>query len=286
MRLGGYFRPQNIEELEAVPEKLDSYGLSCIVAPSRIVEMTDDEAIAFGERARELGIVIGESIPGRNLGTTNPELRQERIDFCRTMLQKSELMQCHGMVILVGSPGASDYQAEPTPFLYTDAGRADFRETVLRIMDGLELEHAKLLIEPWHHSFFYRPGPVREFVESLDDPRVLVHLDQMNMIDQDHLFKTTEYINETFDLLADYVGGVHFKDLAWDWHYMFLKLDEVLIGDGLMDYHTYMRRVSELPGDVACFCEHLTEEGDFAINFARLHKIAADLGVSFARRGE
>jgi sugar phosphate isomerase/epimerase len=286
VRLGGYVRPQSMAELEAAPEALDTYGLSCIIAPRAINDMTDDEAIAYGVRARELGVVIGEAIPGVNLGTNDPELRQQRIDYCRTMLLKSDLMHCHGIVILVGSPGPNDHLAEVHPYLFTDACRNEFRETVLRIVDGLDLQHAKLLIEPWNHSFFYRPGPVREFMDSLDDPRVLVHLDQMNMIDQDHLFKTTEYIDETFDLLSDYVGGIHFKDLAWDWHHMFLKLDEVLIGDGLMDYETYLRRVSELPGDVACFCEHLSEEGDFAINFARLHKLAADLGVSFARRGE
>lgn len=286
MRLGGYVRPETMAELEAAPEKLDTYGLSCIVAPRAINDMSDDDAVAYGERARELGVVIGEAIPNVNLGTEDPELRQHRIDYCRTMLLKSELMHCHGIVILVGSPGSSDYLAEAHPYLFTDDCRREFRETVLRIVDGLELRHAKLLIEPWNHSFFYRPGPVREFMDSLDDPRVLVHLDQMNMIDQDHIFATSTYINETFDLLSQYVGGIHFKDLAWDWHHMFLKLDEVLIGDGVMDYETYVRRVSELPGDVACFCEHLSEEGDFAINFARLHKIAAGLGVSFARRGE
>jgi sugar phosphate isomerase/epimerase len=286
LRLGGYIRPQDIAELEAAVPKLDTYGLSCVVAPRRINDMTDDEAIAYGERARELGVVVGEAIPNVNLGVEDPELRQQRIDYCRTMLLKSDLMQCHGIVILVGSPGPSDHHAEVHPYQFTDECRAEFRETVLRIIDGLELEHAKVLIEPWNHSFFYRPGPVREFIESVDDPRVLVHLDQMNMIDQDHIFKTTEYINETFDLLGDYVGGIHFKDLAWDWHHMFLKLDEVLIGDGVMDYETYLRRVAELPGDVACFCEHLTEEGDYAVNFARLHKLAGDLGLAFARRGE
>jgi sugar phosphate isomerase/epimerase len=284
VRLGGFVRPQSVAELEDAGEKLDVYGLSCVVAPRAINDLSDAEAVGYGERARDLGVVIGEAIPGVNLGTRDPVARQERIETCRTMLRKCELMGCHGIVILVGSPGAADYLAEVDPFMFTDEGRDDFRETVLRIVDGLDVEHARLLIEPWNHSFFYRPGPIREFMEALDDPRVAVHLDQMNMIDQDHYWKTTEYINETFDLLGPYIGGIHFKDLKWDWHHMFLKLDEVLIGDGVMDYHTYVRRVSELPGDIACFCEHLQEEGDYAINFARLHKIAADLGVSFEPR--
>src|SRR5439155_5320821 len=145
-------------------------------------DMTDDEAVAYGERARELGIVVGEAIPGVNLGTLDLDARQQRIDYCRTMLLKSDLMHCHGIVILVGSPAPDDYLAAVDPFMFTDEGRDDFLETVLRIVDGLDLKHARLLIEPWNHSFFYRPGPIREFMDSLDDPRVAVHLDQMNMI--------------------------------------------------------------------------------------------------------
>ncbi len=288
MRLGGsaMFSPQSMAELEAAPDRLDKYGLSCVVAPYRINEMTDDEVVAYGARARELGITVAEAIPGVNLGTTDLDLRAQRIERCRTMLQKADLMECHGIVILVGSRGATDIHYEAHPFGFTEECRSEFRETVLRIVDGLDLAHARVMLEPWNHSFFYRPHAVREFMESIDDARVRVHLDQMNMIDQDHLFQTTSYINETFDLLAPYIGGVHFKDLAWDWRRMFLHLDEVLIGDGLIDYHTYVRRVSELPGDIACFCEHLTEEQDYAVNFARLHKIAGDLGVAFRRRGE
>src|SRR5581483_2718415 len=111
-------------------------GLSCVVAPRGINDMSDDEAAGYGERARELGIVVGEAIPGVNLGTRDPEARRQRIDYCRTMLRKCDLMECHGVVILVGSPGPNDYLAEVDPFMFTDEGREDFRETVLRIVDG------------------------------------------------------------------------------------------------------------------------------------------------------
>jgi hypothetical protein len=42
---------------------------------------------------------------------------------------------------------------------------------------------------------------------------------------------------------------------------MFLKWDEVRIGEGVMDYDTYLRRVATLPADTPCFCEHLSCEG-------------------------
>jgi sugar phosphate isomerase/epimerase len=284
MRLGGFFRPETVADLSEVGADLDRYGLSAVVAPRRIAEMTDDEALEFGEVARTLGIVVGESIPNLNLMVRDEALRTERVDTLRAILRTSDLMGCHGSVILVGSVAAADRIAAVDPYMLTDECRAEFRELVLRILDGLELGHTKLLIEPWPNSFFYRPEPALEFLESLDHPLVGLHLDQMNMVDQDTYFDTTELIDRTFDLLSAYVCGVHFKDVLWDWSHMLLKLDEVLIGDGVLDYHTYLRRLLELDGDVVCFCEHLATEADYAENFSRLHRLAGDVGFEFERR--
>jgi sugar phosphate isomerase/epimerase len=65
---------------------------------------------------------------------------------------------------------------------------------------------------------------------------------------------------------------------------MFLKWDEVYIGDGVMDYDTYLRQLAQLPADIPCYCEHLPEERDYALSFARLHRLAAKAGTAFVRR--
>ena len=284
MRLGGFFRPETIAELSVVGADLDRHGLSAIVAPRRIGEMDGDEAVEFGELARTLGIVVGESIPNLNLMVRDEELRAERIEALRAILRTSDLMGCHGSVILVGSVAAADRIAAIDPYMYTAECRTEFRDIVLRVLDDLDLRHTKLLIEPWPNSFFYRPEAILEFLESVDHPRVALHLDQMNMVGPDTYFRTTELINTTFDLLAPHIGGVHFKDVLWDWSHMLLRLDEVLIGDGVLDYETYLRRLLELEGDVICFCEHLPGEAEYAENFSRLHRLARDLGFEFERR--
>jgi sugar phosphate isomerase/epimerase len=284
MRLGGFFRPETVAELAAVGDDLDRHGLSAVQAPRRIAEMGDEEAVEFGELAHNLGIVVGESIPNLNLMVRDDGLRAERIEGFRAILRTSDLMRCHGSVILVGSVAPEDKIAAVDPYMYTDECRDEFRELLLRVLDGLELRHTKVLIEPWPNSFFYRPEPIRSFLESVDHPAVRLHLDQMNMVGPDTYFHTTELINTTFDLLADYVAGVHFKDVLWDWTHWLLKLDEVPIGDGVLDYDTLLRRLLELDGDVVCFCEHLADEAEYGRNFARLHALAQEHGFAFERR--
>jgi sugar phosphate isomerase/epimerase len=285
MRLGGMlFRPNDADELDEMVETFDVYGLSAVSAPAGFVDMTDDEAAAFGERARKLGVEVGEAFARPNLMVRDESLRAQRLENLRAGLRKAEIMGCHAVVVLVGTVSDEDHLAAPHPYMYSDECQQEFREILLRAVDDLDLQTTKLIVEPWTTSFFYQPAAIREFLDRVDHPGIGVHLDQMNMVDQQHYYRTTELINETFDLLAPYIVGVHFKDVRWDWRHMLLKFDEVPVGDGVLDYRTYLRRVAELDVDTACFCEHYQTEGEYAISFARLHKIAAEIGTPFVQR--
>jgi hypothetical protein len=65
---------------------------------------------------------------------------------------------------------------------------------------------------------------------------------------------------------------------------MFLKFDEVLVGDGVLDYPTCIHRLSKLDRDMTCSCEHLESETEYALNFSRLHQLAADANTEFLPR--
>ncbi|MDP6381350.1 MAG: TIM barrel protein, partial [Phycisphaerae bacterium] len=244
MRLGGYFGAKTIEELEPLCAKLDAHGLSAISAPAQLADMTDDECAAYGERARGLGMIIGEVGMWQNLMTPDAEKQAERIGLLRTMLSKADAMGCLSVVTLVGTKHECDAALAPHPYMYTDECKAEFREIVLRILDGLDLETTKYIIEPWTNSFFYQPEDIKAFIDRVGHPSFGLHLDQMNLINQESFYKTTELIHKTFRLLADDVVSVHLKDTAWDFWHMFLKWDEVLIGDGVMDYETYLKKLA------------------------------------------
>jgi sugar phosphate isomerase/epimerase len=286
MRLGGFFAGNSIEELEPLCEKLDTYGLSAIPAPRRLAEMSLDECAAYGERARGLGLVVGEVGMWQNLLTDDEALRSERIAKVRTLLIRAEAMGCHCVVTLVGTKDPSDLALAPHPYMYTERCKAELRATVMRILDGLDLKNTRYVIEPWHNSFFYQPQNIRAFIDSVGHRSFGLHLDQMNMVNQEFFYNTTELINQTFDLLADSVVSVHLKDINCDANHLVLKWDEVDIGDGVMDYETYLKRLAELPADTPCYCEHRGTERDYALNFARLHHLARKAGVRFLRRGE
>lgn len=132
--------------------------------------------------------------------------------------------------------------------------------------------------------FFYQPEDILEFIESVNHPFFGLHLDQMNLINHKYFYNTKELIIKTFKLLKDYIVSVHLKDISWDYEHMFLKWDEVNIGDGVMDYETYLKNLAQLHIDTPCYCEHWIEEKEYALNFSRLHYLAKKAGVEFMRR--
>lgn len=285
MRLGGFYGAERVDDLEPLCEQLDRHGLSAIPAPGRLARMTDEECAEFGDTARRLGMVVGETGMWDNLMTEDEDLRNARIDEVRLLLRKAEVMGCACVISLVGSRHPSDSPVAPHPFMYTAQARSEFHDVVMRILDGLELDQTCYTAEPWCNSFFYKPDDVLEFLDRVDHPRFRLHLDQMNMISFETFFETTTLINQTFDMLGDRVAAVHLKDLRWDYEHFMFKWDEVLIGDGVMDYDTYLTRLAELPADTPAFCEHLPGEAEYVTNFARLHDKAASAGVQFLRRG-
>jgi len=283
VRLGGFYRAVCVDELEPLCDKLDTHGLSAIGAPARLADMQPDECADFGGKARELGIVIGESGMWENLLTDDRDLRDHRVRRVRALLRNADIMGCHCVVSLVGTKHGSDSALAPHPYNFSEGCRLEFRDVVLRILDGLELSTTRYVIEPWHNTFFYQPEEIRSFIDSVDHPRFGLHLDQMNVVSQSSFYNTTALIERTFDLLADVAVSAHLKDVQCDHRHMFLKYDEVNIGDGVMDYQTYLTRLAALPPDLPCYCEHMAEERDYALNFARLHHLAASLLFSFRR---
>ena len=279
-----FVRPGSVDDFDDITPQLDRYGLSAIGAPWALWNRSLDECAAFGERARKLGIMVGEASFNDNLMVADQALVNQRINDIRRGLRNADAMQCRTLHILPGTKDPAGGMLTPHPVMFTDAYKAELREVVLRIMDGLDLQHTRFLIEPFNHSFFYQPEDIREFFDAVDHPRVGFQMDVVNMIAMDTYFDTTSLIHRTFDLLGDFVYSSHVKDMQWDHGHLTLKWDEVLIGQGTLDLATYLQRLDELDPETPCYCEHLPDEASYAHNFAKVHEVAEQVGVVVKHR--
>jgi sugar phosphate isomerase/epimerase len=291
MRLGvlpPFFNAADADGLDALVPTLDRHRLSAICGPENLDTWDADRAAGYGEKARGLGLVIGEAGMWDNLMHPDADQQRAAVDRLRLMLQRASVMGCRNVVSLVGSRDAEGGPMIPHPGNFTEEFQREFRDVVLRVLDGLDLGGTRYLVETWPNTFFYEPEAMRAFGESIDHPAFGLHLDPCNLHHHQWAFRSTERLRHAFDILAPLCHSVHLKDIKWDGsHYQWLMhLDEVKIGEGSMDYPTLLRLIDEtMPKDMTCYLEHLTSEADYIDNINAVHRHAEAAGVTVLPRG-
>ncbi len=112
--------------------------------------------------------------------------------------------------------------------------------------------------------------------EDVGDDRVKVTLDPVNMLHPGVIFRTTELINTCFDLIGEDIEYAHAKDLSWP--EMIPGFTHEILGQGLMDYETYLVRLSRMKKTRVMYIEHLPDE-KYAPSRQYLVETAERLGV-------
>jgi sugar phosphate isomerase/epimerase len=116
-----------------------------------------------------------------------------------------------------------------------------------------------LAVEALNPCNINNPRAHVRFREDVGDSRIKVTLDPTNMLNTTVYYRTTELINECFDLLGEDIMYAHAKDVLWlpD---MLPAFKWVVPGTGTMDYETYLTRLSRLNYPRPLLLEFLSED--------------------------
>jgi sugar phosphate isomerase/epimerase len=293
MRLGLNWRPVATDaDLTAALDLCDDLGIGAVAAPAAVGDWSLAECRAYGEAVRERGLIVGELGYWENLLAPDGATRTDRVEDVRDLLRRADAMGADCVVTLVGSR-SPEWAGAPHPDNYGEGFRSDVRETVARVLDGLELERTRYVLEPWYNTFFHRPRPVRAFLDAVDDDRLGVHMDAMNMHTVETAHRSTTVIDRAFDLLAEDAAAVHVKDLALvagegrD----VCTLREVPPGagdeaaEGCLDLARYVERLDDLDEDVAVYTEHWEDDATYEAAIEHLRGIADRVGTTVVGRG-
>jgi sugar phosphate isomerase/epimerase len=121
-----------------------------------------------------------------------------------------------------------------------------------------------------------------ELIRAVDRPEFAAHLDPVNLVMTPRTyFDTGALIRECFQKLGPWIVSCHAKDIALH-ETAALHLDEVQIGEGNLDYRTYLTELARLP-EVPLLLEHLKPE-EYALARDRVFGFGDAAGVSFLHR--
>jgi sugar phosphate isomerase/epimerase len=118
----------------------------------------------------------------------------------------------------------------------------------------------------------------KRLMEDVGDPRFKICLDPTNMTSLATYYRSTETLNESFDLLGEHIMNGHAKDFKLD-RRMYVNLLEVPPGQGMQDYETYLVRMSRLSWARTLLLEHFPAEA-YPPAKAFIEKTAEKVGVT------
>ena len=114
-----------------------------------------------------------------------------------------------------------------------------------------------IILETHQTSTLNSAQSIQRIIERTESKRVKVNLDPANFMgDLQTAFNPAPTINELFALLEPYIDTVHVKDVYVEDHFL-VHISETIIGTGIMDLDTVLRRAYNAQPDGYVIIEHL-----------------------------
>ncbi|HDY87661.1 MAG TPA: sugar phosphate isomerase/epimerase, partial [bacterium] len=133
-------------------------------------------------------------------------------------------------------------------------------------------------IEALNLTNINNPRAHLQLIEDVGDSRCKVTIDLVNMINLGTYFRTTELINECFDLLGEHIIVADAKETYVLPNKMSAYITQVVPGKGILDYETYLVRLSRLSYPRSLLIEGIAEK-DYPEAKKYIEETAAKVGV-------
>jgi sugar phosphate isomerase/epimerase len=245
------------------------------------VELNDRQRIRAIEQAFvEADVVIAEVGRWKNLLAADPAERQANLEFVTEGLALADEVGALCCVDIAGSYSVESWFG-PHPDNLSEQFLDAAVENARKIVDAVKPQRAKFCYEMMGWALPDSPDSYVRMIQAVDRPGFGVHLDPANLINcPQRFYRNTDLLNECFDKLGPWIVSCHAKDVAWKID-MQVHFQEVVLGQGQLDYRTYLSRLAALPRDVPLMIEHMQNAEEY--ERSRQHVFAAghDIGVRF-----
>jgi len=185
--------------------------------------------------------------------------RAEGIRGLQALTHIGQLLDAHTVYV---RPGSLNAQGAWYPHPENYAAR-----TFDRLVDSLrqaaqtaQAEGMLLALEGHVLSLLDTPQRMRDVLEAVASPALRFNTDPVNFIGTvKDAYDPSRVLDELASLLGPYTAAAHLKDMAVQ-DKLVLHIDEVVIGEGTMDYDLLLRQLDQMNPDMYGMIEHLPDE--------------------------
>lgn len=281
IRLGGHGLPIGSDDPYAFARAHREFGYGAAYVPE--VRLDDrDRLVAIEQAFAAANVVLAEIGIWRNLVSPDEAVRKANLAYAVERLAIADAVGAGCAVSYIGSFRAGTDYAPAAENMGPEAFDACV-ETVRYLLDTVKPTRAKFALEMMQYSLPDSVDSYVELINAIDRPMFGAHFDPVNIIMTPRVyFDNGALIRECFDKLGQWVVSCHAKDITLH-HQAALHLDEVQIGEGVLDYRTYLGELNRLPREVPLMLEHLKGE-EYAVARDRIFAVGDAISVDFAVR--
>lgn len=281
IRLGGNGVPESADDPYAFAQAHRKFGYAAAYCPE--VDLDDTDRLKDIEKAfDEADVMIAEIGIWRNLIAVEPDRRTTNLQTACDKLAIADAVGAKCAVTYIGSfSPETDYAPHPRN-MGDDCFDATI-EAVRYVIDTVKPKRAKFALEMMQYSLPDSVDSYLDLIKAIDRPQFAAHIDPVNLIMTPRVyFNNGDLIRECFEKLGEWIISCHAKDIILH-HQAALHLDEVIIGQGILDYRTFITEVEKNPRDIPIMLEHLTDP-EYATARDEVFKVADEIGIEFDAR--
>lgn len=278
IRMGAGFEELKGKSLTESVIAMKKKGYSGFVTGAdRWLAATDSEIRELRAALKEHDAVFYEVGGYKSIIRADAARRKDELAVLAKCIEAAEKIGCPMVGTCTGSCDPNSYinvhpenWSEKTWKLTVDGVKQVLRDTA-----GMK---AAIGIEAQITTNIGRPKDHKRLMDDVGDPRCAVNLDPVNMMALDTYYHSTELLTECFDLLGEQILGAHAKDSYIVPDEQTVILREVAAGRGVMDYETYLVRLSRMKWPRTLLPEHVPAD-QLIEGAAYIRKVAAKVGV-------
>ena len=265
-----------------------AFGYRAAYMPNVRIE-NRDEVKAIVKALADADVIIAEAGAWKNLIAHDEATLKANVEYAVHQLALADEMGAracvafHGTVGHAGDPWqlSDNYDYGPHPDNQSEAGFQRAVDTARYVIDAVKPKRTKFSLEivPWLVTD--TPENYLKLLKAIDRPQFGAHIDAVNMVISPRLyFNSGKMIREGFALLGPWIVSCHAKDIVLQGGpgRISFHLDEVVPGEGNLDYGAYLTEIDKLGRDVPLMLEHFDVSG-YRKGLAHMRKVAREVGV-------
>jgi len=276
MRLGGQVFIDN-RNPESWSEALKQAGFRATTCP---INGDDDSAELddYLKAARRHDILISEVGAWSNPISRNDDVRRNAIAYCIQRLELAERISAQCCVNIAGSRG--EIWDGPDPDNFSDETFELIVETTREIIDAVKPERTVFALEMMPWVFPDSADSYLSLIKAIDRKGFGVHFDPVNIVSSPRTYyRNGEMIRDFMGKLGPYIRNCHAKDVLLR-SQLTVHMDEVIPGQGMLDYRTFLTELNKLHPDTTLIIEHLSTNEEYRQAADYIRKTAAELHIS------